>query len=537
MPEAIVAWRCAQSCRRRVVDLLPTALSRQDLPIPAGNEASSPRHARPHISVQYSFAGRCFTVLLVALAMSGMIAASARAQEESKEKSAKKPEQTISATRNAFRLYRWQEDYSYLATKQRSGWETLKYIPLPGLPGSWLSLGGEARYRLDAYDPYLFGLGKSGRTWASNQERLLQHFDLHLGQMFRTFVQFDTAHENGRPVQRAYDQSAPDLRQGFLDFILPTRSGSIVVRSGRQELYLGDSRWLAVRDPTNLRRSFDGFLAQYDDPKLTVRAFSAHPVGILPGFIDDYTLTKEYFRGGYANVRNPFGLPLTIDAYVYGRQQASATYARGTAAEDRWTGGARLSGRMGGFEGIAEAAYQWGSFGTATISARGAFCDLGYRFAPSNAFAIGVQPKLGVRGHYASGDDNLKSGIFHNFTAAYPAASVISEMSLLSVSNAVNLQPYAQLFIDRSLVLGANWNVVRKVATADSVYGPIGTMITAKSSAALGLAQIGQVDMTWNISQFLQLHALYSHIFAGQYIRDAGGRSFDYYRLQLMARW
>ena len=39
------------------------------------------------------------------------------------------------------------------------------------------------------------------------------------------------------------------------------------------------------------------------------------------------------------------------------------------------------------------------------------------------------------------------------------------------------------------------------------------------------------------MTRFVQLHALYSRTFAGQYIENAGGRSFDYYRLQIMARW
>ncbi len=215
----------------------------------------------------------------------------------------------------------------------------------------------------------------------------------------------------------------------------------------------------------------------------------------------------------------------------------SVTYARGTGPEDRWTGGARFAGHFGGLEAVGEAAYQWGSFSNAAISARGAFADLGYRFSNAKIFGNDIAPKLGVRAHYASGDDNLKSPSFHNFTAAYPAASVISEMSLLSVSNATNIQPYVQWFFDRSLVVGANWNFVRKVTVADSVYGPIGTLITAKNSTALDVAQIGQLDFTWSIDRFWQLHALYAHIFAGQYIRDAGGRSFDYYRLQVMARW
>jgi len=35
----------------------------------------------------------------------------------------------------------------------------------------------------------------------------------------------------------------------------------------------------------------------------------------------------------------------------------------------------------------------------------------------------------------------------------------------------------------------------------------------------------------------VQLHGLYAHIFAGQYMRDAGFLDFDYYRLQMMLRW
>lgn len=461
-------------------------------------------------------------------------AAPARAQDDEHDKAA----EATATEAKPFPLYRWQEDYSYLANKpRRDAWEQIKYIPLPGLAGTWLSLGGEARYRLDRYSPYLFGIGKSGFDWASNQERLLLDFDLHIGQAFRTFVQFDSSHEDGRPVQRAYDRSAPDLRQGFVDVVLPMAAGSFMVRAGREELYLGDSRWLSVRDPTNIRRSFDGFLAEYDDRMLTLRAFATHPVNILPGSFDDGTLNSEYFRGGYAVVRSPFGVPMTIDAYVYGRQQSSVTYARGTAAENRWSGGTRIASSVRGFELIGEATYQWGSFGSAAISAYGAFGDVGYRFAPHGLLRHKVTPKLGLRAHYASGDDNLKSGAFHNFTGAYPAASVISDMSLLSVSNATNIQPYAQMLIAPGLVLGASWNFVRKVAVADSVYGPIGTLITAKGSKALGVAQIGQLDMTWEVNRFLQWHALYAHIHAGQYIRDAGGRDFDYYRLQAKWRW
>ena len=113
------------------------------------------------------------------------------------------------------------------------------------------------------------------------------------------------------------------------------------------------------------------------------------------------------------------------------------TYARGTASEDRWTGGGRLTTRMVGLDVIAEAAHQWGKFGTATIDATGAFADVGRRLQLIDLVGVAFTPKIGFRMHYASGDSNLKDTTLRNFVAAYPAASIISEMSLTSVSNAV----------------------------------------------------------------------------------------------------
>jgi len=124
---------------------------------------------------------------------------------------------------------------------------------------------------------------------------------------------------------------------------------------------------------------------------------------------------------------------------------------------------------------------------------------------PVLAFGASVAPRIGLRAHYASGDDNLKNHPFHNFTGAYPVASVISEMSLLSVSNVTNLRPYVQLFTRRGVVLDANWNFVRKVAVADSVYGPIGMLFTAKDSTSLDVARIGQLEFTGDINHFVQL--------------------------------
>jgi hypothetical protein len=435
---------------------------------------------------------------------------------------------------SGFRLYRWQENYLWLSRKTAplTDYERLKYIHLGGAPENYLSLGGELRYRDDAYDPYLFGLTASGRRWSSNQERAFFHADLHLGSHFRAFVQFDASKEDGRPVRRAFDQSAPDLRQAFGDLILPAGTGTATLRAGRQELWLGPSRWLSVRDPANIHRSFDGGMVEYKDDSLTFRGFAARPVNIAPDTFDDSTSSTEFFRGFYAIAHRPFFLPATLDVYLLGKELDSTTYARGTAREDRWTAGARATGKLAAFDYIAEGAHQFGTFGSANISAWGFYGNVSHTIASFTA-----TPRFGLRTHYASGDRDLASSTLRTFSAPYPATGEVSGLSLLSVSNMASLEPYLQLTLPHNLVVGAGWYRHWKVTIPDAVYGPTGTLIKAPGSQAKDVAQGPHLYFTWDADRFLQIQGYYSRTFAADYIKDAKGRDFDYYRLRIMMRF
>ena len=433
-----------------------------------------------------------------------------------------------------FRLYRWQEDYLWLSRKTEppSAYERLKYLHLGGAPENYISLGGEMRYRLDRYEPYLFGLISSGRNWSSNQERIFLHADLHLSRHFRSFVQFDAAKEDGRPIPRSFDQSSPDLRQAFGDLILPAGKESAMLRAGRQELWLGPSRWLSVRDTANIHRTFDGALVEYHGANFTFRGFVARPVSIKPALFDDSTPASEFFRGFYAIMHQPISLPIAVDVYLLGKQQDSAAFTRGTGREDRWTAGTRVTGEVAAVNYVAELAYQFGTFDMADISAWGLFGDLSH----SRAGAI-VAPRFGVRGHYASGDRDLTSSTLRTFSAPYPSPGEVSGTSLLSVSNMFNLEPYLQLRFSHDVVLGTGWNTIWKASMTDAVYASSGTLISAPGSQAKDIAQVAHLYFTWDVNRFLQVHGFYSHTFAGNYIKDANGRDFDYYRFRIRMRF
>ena len=437
-------------------------------------------------------------------------------------------------------LYRWKEDYSRLADKKEplTAWERLKYIPLGSAPAvgprsdlPYLSLGGDARWRIDSYSPYFFGLGRSGRDFASRQAHAFFHGDLHLSPYLRVFAQLDVADENGPPAPRAFDQSAVDARQVFADLSAPVGAGKLTLRLGRQELSLGGTRWMAVRDPTNIRRSFDGALLEYAATSMTLRSFAARPVVIKPHAFDDTTATNEAFYGGYATFRNLAPGGVKLDLYLLGKQLDEIAYTRGRGREERYSAGARVYGSYGAISYAFEGTHQFGTFASRRISADGAAADVGYTLGE-----VWGRPKFGLKAQYASGD-NPRSGVMGTFSGPYPAASVISESSIIAISNARNLQPYLQLSTPWGMWIEASWNWAWRDSLDERAYGPANVFLGPAKSRAREIAQIGQIQATWDVNPFIQIRALYSHSPAGAYLKAGGGRTMDYARAQIMARF
>jgi Alginate export len=68
-------------------------------------------------------------------------------------------------------------------------WAPIKFIPLDIVPGSWVNFGGELRERVEHFSNPFFDLTPRGNT-TYDMHRLLLQADLHIGEMFRAFVQF-----------------------------------------------------------------------------------------------------------------------------------------------------------------------------------------------------------------------------------------------------------------------------------------------------------------------------------------------------------
>ena len=122
-----------------------------------------------------------------------------------------------------------------------------------------------------------------------------------------------------------------------------------------------------------------------------------------------------------------------------------------TGCEKRHTVGSRISGKIAAsdFDYDAEAAYQFGSIGSADISAYMAASELGYTF-----FDAPTLPRLHVGFDYASGDDDRgdRVGTFNQLFplghAYFGHIDTIARQNIVDLSTGVTVKPWRRWTAD-----------------------------------------------------------------------------------------
>ncbi|HEV8378699.1 MAG TPA: alginate export family protein, partial [Tepidisphaeraceae bacterium] len=183
-----------------------------------------------------------------------------------------------------YTLSRWDEDYRYLRDpaegEPRDFFDPIKYIKLNDKGDTYLSLGGQVRYRYEYFQDFNFGAGPQDDE-GYHLIRMLAHADLHLGDNFRIFVQGKSALiEDREGGPRAVDADEIDIQQAFgeLAFRFNNDKYSAMIRGGRQDMRYGAERLIGVSDWTNVRRTFDGVRGSFGIGNQTIDLFWVRPV-------------------------------------------------------------------------------------------------------------------------------------------------------------------------------------------------------------------------------------------------------------------
>jgi hypothetical protein len=268
---------------------------------------------------------------------------------------------------------------------------------------SWSScFGGELRERFESLRHPAFGLGESEDN-AYFLHRAALSGELRHATDLRAVVEVVSGLAAGStsPLSATQDD-ALDILQIYVEPSFSVANGQLAIRSGRQELALGASRLISIRDSPNIRRAFDGVRATWSqDERRSVTAFYVRPVFPKRGAFDDSSSAGQRFWGVYATLPIDTVKDLFIDSYYLSLKRAAAAFATGEALERRHTVGARVFGEREAWDWNLEGAWQWGSFGKSRIRAWTASIDVGFELS-----VLPLSPRVGLKADAISGDRN-----------------------------------------------------------------------------------------------------------------------------------
>ena len=439
-----------------------------------------------------------------------------------------------------YKPLRYDDNFTYLRDPAKSNdfWDPIKYVPLGG-PDTYVAFGGELRERVDHFSQPAFGLAHGRASLDDLLQRVLLNADLHLGPQFRLFLQLGSHAAAGKGnLSGPADVDRLDLQQGFGDISLPVDTGQFTVRIGRQEMAFGSQRLVSVREPPNVRRSFDGLRTFYKNGETRIDAFVTKPVKNKEGIFDDEPDPQQSFWGAYGTIPIRQVPGLHADLYYLGLEHQKAPFAEGIGHEIRHTIGTRLWGRTGGWDYDTELTGQTGRFGRQAILAWAVSSDTGYTFK-----SVPLTPRLGFKTNAASGNQNPNGhGTFGTFNPLFPKLGYFTEAELVIESNLIDVYPSITIHPAPGLSLSAGADVLWRESLQDGFYAaPLVPLIrgtTLNSQATLrpltgggGGRYIGtetQLLLGWQVSRHIDAIASYVHFTAGPTITAAGGKSVDF---------
>lgn len=411
----------------------------------------------------------------------------------------------------AYQPLRQNEDWSrYRAGDSDCPLDHLKHIELGG-SGAWLSFGGRADARFEAWDGFGFGATNPGNSDTFTLTRATLHADLHLGEHVRAFVEGRTAQSTDRELpgrRRPGDVDTLDVFQCFVDLATPLGADAAVrVRVGRQSFLFGNQRLVSPLLWLNVWNAWD-----------------AASVGLQAG---DWRI--EGFYGAFVQVdctgwneaderRALYGVYATraasggrgLDLYLLGSTRPGVEVNGTTGDERRHTLGGRSFGALGGgFDGELEGAWQSGHVGSGSVDAWFASGVLGHRFA-----LAWLAPRLFVGLDAASGDHRA-GGSVGTFQQLYPLGhAYFGYADAFGRQNIAAAQLGVQLQVTAATVLAATAHAFQAMDRSDAAYAVNGTVLR-QDLQGRDLGQELDLLLTHRFHRHLDAYCGYSHVFAG----------------------
>jgi Alginate export len=325
------------------------------------------------------------------------------------------------------------------------------------------------------------------------------------------------------PVQR----DELNLHQAYLDLSqdLDNSGDRFTLRTGWQELAYGIGRILDPREGPNTRQSFDGLKAITTIDKWEVDGFAVRP-DETNGDAFDNPDPSPLLWGIYATHPNWWLENSAFDFYYIGTSRKEAPFFAGVQNEVRHTVGLRLDGHDGSFDYDTEGAYQFGTFGSGSISAWFYSSELGYRFVEDFG-----QPHLALKFDVHSGNNSSTGQNLNTFESLYARGNYYSEPSPIGAENSIALHPQLDWFPVEKLQLTFSPIFYWRESVNDGVYNfPGYPDRPGSSSQGRFVGTETFIEASWQATRHLNITAAYDHFFRGDFLNDVSGTSdSDYF--------
>lgn len=423
---------------------------------------------------------------------------------------------------------RYEENWSLLADPEckKEALDDVKYISL-GRENSYVSLGGEIRYRYENYENSSFGTDPEAASGYILQ-RYLVHSDWHFGSHVRLFTQFQSGLEEGRNGgPRLTDKDVADLHQAFFDFT--NSSQNVRLRIGRQEIEFATGHIIGESEGLNIRRAFDGFRFTVKHGRWTWNSTLTHPVLLRP---DTYAIPNHLqteWGAGFtrATERGGWG------GYYIALNRKIAAFNGKVGQELRHTLGTRVWDKKNVFDYDADFIFQTGTFAAGNIYAGAISTNDGLTLR-----RLEFQPRLGVRFDYATGDSGTTSSNLNTFNPLFPNPTYSSLSALLGPSNLTDVGPTIRLSLNSKTAISPEMPFYWRSSIHDGIYNFAGFMIRpANLSSAKFVGYQPGLTLDRTFSLHFSSTAGYFYFFTGDFLKQTPpGKDVGYFYATLTFR-
>jgi len=422
-----------------------------------------------------------------------------------------------------FKLFRAEEIYDYLKDSiqnKRDFINAIKFIPFNNQRTIYATIGGQIRLRYEHF---------SNRNWIKDanedyySHRLALHTNVVLGKYVRVFGELYNGYTSFEKKIVQYDELT--LHQAFAEVNLPIKQNhTISFRFGRQEMGLGTTRLVGIREGPNIRRAFDGVRLIYNSKNVTVNSFYTKEVfsnfyvfdNKFTLFDDDAPNPKLY--GIYSQFKIN-GLQGFNELYYLGFETNFSKFNDLSGKEKRHTIGLRRFGKVNSRLSFnTEIMYQFGKLGDANISTFNIGTDTHYLLNENK-----WKPNIGLKLNWSSGDKSLGDNKANTFNPMYVNPSFYSLSSIITPVNIFSAHPSISIKPIPKWTVFMDWSIFWRASKNDGLYTPPRFLI--RESDGINERYIGNIiglKSFYTINRHLIIDLNMSYFITGSFIEKSG---------------